>query len=249
MAAWTILVAAVAASALVAVPVGGEAAAQQRPLSVDLARDRVPITTGFTGADLLLFGAVDKRSDIVAVVSSVEPVRQTVVHKERVFGIWLNRGSVEFSRVPVLYTISSTRPLADIAPAQVWRDNRIGFDNLSIQPNDAAAAPYLRGLIAAKEREGMYAVDTGKIAFRDDRLFRATLHFPAILPPGRYSVTILQLRDGKIVDGAIRTLFVSKAGLGAWLSDLAQQQGLLYGLFAIFVAAVAGLLGGYAFRR
>jgi uncharacterized protein (TIGR02186 family) len=231
----------------------GTAAAQaqptQRSINVDLARQRVSISSGFSGTELLLYGAVDQRSDIVAYVTSAQPEPQTVIHKDRVFGIWVNRGSATFTSVPVLHTVVSTRPLAEIAPPQVWRNNRIDFAALDIQPNDPALAPYREGLIAAKMREGLYAIDEKGVTYPDGRLFRATLHIPATLPPGRYTVTVLQLRDGRIIDAAVRPLTVNKVGVGAWISDLARNHGLIYGLLAVFIAATAGLLAGYAFRR
>ncbi len=221
----------------------------QRSLSVDLARDRVSISSGFSGTDLLLFGAVDQRSDIIVVVTSLDTERQTVVRKQRVLGIWLNRGSAEFSRVPPLYTYASTRPLADVAPRALRRDNRLGLEFLDIEPQDPTFDDFRAGLIRAKQRLGLYSSLPAKVEFRDDRLFRTTLHFPAQLAPGRYRVKVVQLLDGRIVESIERALLVDKVGVGATLSYWAERQGLLYGLFAIAVAAMAGLLSGYAFRR
>ena len=224
-------------------------ASAQRSLSVDMARDRVSITSGFSGTDLLLFGAVDQPSDIVVVVTSLDTERQTVVRKQRIFGIWLNRGSAEFSRVPPLYTYASTRPLADVAPRTLRKDNRLGLDFLDIEPQDPAYEDYRAGLIRAKQRLGLYSSLPAKVDFKDERLFRTTLHFPAQLAPGRYRVKVVQLRGGRIVESIERALLVDKVGLGATISYWAERQGLLYGLFAITVAAMAGLLSGYAFRR
>ena len=235
--------------ALLLAPAPVAAQAPERALSVDMARDRVSITSGFSGTDLLLFGAVDRLSDIVVVVTSLDTERQTVVRKQRVFGIWLNRGAVTFTRVPPLYTYASTRPLAEVAPRAVREPNKLGLDSLDIEPDDPAFAEYRAGLIRAKQRLGLYSALPARVEFKDERLFRTSLHFPAQLAPGRYQVKVIQLRDGRIVDAATRPLFVDKVGVGAAISQLAERQGLLYGLFAIAVAAVAGLLSGYAFRR
>jgi uncharacterized protein (TIGR02186 family) len=221
----------------------------QRSLSVDMARDRVSITSGFSGTDLLLFGAVDQPSDIVVVVTSLDTERQTVVRKQRIFGIWLNRGSAEFSKVPPLYTYASTRALADVAPRNLRKDNRLGLDFLDIEPQDPAYEDYRAGLIRAKQKLGLYSSLPAKVDFKDERLFRTTLHFPAQLAPGRYRVKVVQLRNGRIIESIERALLVDKVGVGATISYWAERQGLLYGLFAITVAAMAGLLSGYAFRR
>ncbi len=247
LAALPVLAATILAVEVLAAPVLAQPL--QRSISIDLARDQVSLTSGFSGTEVLLYGAVDQKSDIVAYVSSIEPAPQTVIRKDRVFGIWVNRGSATFTSVPVLHTVVSTRPLADIAPEQVWRNNRVSFAGLDIEPNDPALAPYRQGLVAAKIRQGLYAIDEKGVSYPDGRLFRASLHFPATLPPGRYTVTVLQLREGRIIDAAVRPLVVNKVGLGAWISKLAQDNGLIYGLFAVFVAATAGLVAGYVFRR
>jgi uncharacterized protein (TIGR02186 family) len=226
-----------------------QTALAQRALSVDLARDRVSISSGFSGTDLLLFGAVDQPSDIVVVVTSLDTERQTVVRKQRVLGIWLNRGAVEFTKVPPLYTYASTRSLSDIAPRNVRLDNRLGLDMIEIEPKDAAYEDYRAGLVRAKQRIGLYSRLPAQVVFKDERLFRTSLHLPAQLSPGRYQVKVVQLRGGRIVDAVTRPLLVDKVGVGARISYWAEQHGLVYGLFAIAVAAVAGLLSGYAFRR
>ena len=108
----------------------------------------------------------------------------------------------------------------------MWRHNRVSFAGLDIEPNDPALAPYRDGLIVAKIRQGLYAIDEKGVTYPDGRLFRASLHFPATLPPGRYTVTVLQLREGRIIDAAVRPLIVNKVGLGAWISELARDNGL-----------------------
>lgn len=227
----------------------GHPALAQRSLSVDMARDRVSISSGFTGTDLLLFGAVDQPSDIVVVVTSLDTEKQSVVRKQRILGIWLNRGAVEFSRVPPLYSYASTRALPEVASRAVRQDNRLGLDYLDIEPKDPEYADYRAGLIRAKQRIGLYSSLPAKVTFKDNRLFRTSLHFPAQLAPGRYRVNVYQLRGGAIIDAAALPLLVDKVGVSARISYWAERHGLLYGLFAIAVAAVAGLLSGYAFRR
>lgn len=237
-----------ALAALLCLPPLLPAWAQERPLSIDLARYRISISSGFTGTDMLLFGAVDQPGDVVAIVSS-KPVAQSVVRKERILGLWLNHTQVEFSQVPVFYGIAASRPLDEIAPPQVLRDNRIGLENLGIQPATSELAPFLAGLIRAKQDLGLYSRDVGRVIFKDDRLFRASLHLPARLPVGAYTVTVMLLREGEIVDAATMPLDVRKTGISAGVTDFARNYSLLYGAFAIVFGIVAGWTGGYIFRR
>ncbi|HEX3065649.1 MAG TPA: TIGR02186 family protein, partial [Dongiaceae bacterium] len=69
------------------------------PLVADLSNHLIAITTGFTGAQVLLFGATDGPGDVVVVVRG--PTGRAVVRrKDRVFGIWINSAGRDFAEVP-----------------------------------------------------------------------------------------------------------------------------------------------------
>ena len=75
-------------------------------LVVDLSNHLVAITTGFTGTDVLLFGAVQNEGDIIVTVRG--PDQDMVVRrKERTVGIWVNRESATFKNVPTYYASAS----------------------------------------------------------------------------------------------------------------------------------------------
>ena len=68
-------------------------------LVADLSSDEVAITTGFTGTELLLFGASGSKGDIVVTV--LGPRRSEIVRrKQRVAGIWVNGAEVTFENAP-----------------------------------------------------------------------------------------------------------------------------------------------------
>ena len=69
------------------------APALAKDLSVALSQTVVAITTQFTGAELLLFGAKQGPGDIIVVVRG--PLRDQIVRrKDKVSGIWINRADV-----------------------------------------------------------------------------------------------------------------------------------------------------------
>src|SRR3546814_79845 len=70
----------------------------QQELVADLSDHEVAITTGFTGAELLLFGAVEGEGQIVVVVTGPRQTT-TVRRKARVAGIWMNVERSEERRV------------------------------------------------------------------------------------------------------------------------------------------------------
>src|SRR5262245_2968433 len=104
-------------------------AASAADLVSGLSTDLIEITSNFTGADIVLFGAIepaedpgpDTDQDLVVVIRGPSQ-DMTVRRKQRTFGIWINREQVTFSGLPGYYFLASTRPLEDIAsPATLER--------------------------------------------------------------------------------------------------------------------------------
>ena len=72
------------------------------------------IDSGFTGTNVLLYGAIDKKGDIVVIVRG--PTERVIVRrKDRIAGVWVNRDKMEFGGVPAFYAIASNRPIDEIA--------------------------------------------------------------------------------------------------------------------------------------
>lgn len=218
----------------------------------DLSSHIIAITTGFTGASVVLFGATDGPGDIIAVVRGPER-EMTVWRKERIAGIWVNAEAVTFGNVPSFYAVAASRPLDEAvlpAPAALYR---IGTANLKIEAKPAVAPDRARrfteALIEQQQSAGLFGATVGKIAFLGERLFRATLAFPANVPTGTYLVEIFLVRDRDVVSGQTTPLVVSKVGLDAAVSDFATREAAAYGAIAVLTALMAGWLASLPFRR
>ncbi|TWT15525.1 TIGR02186 family protein [Reyranella sp. CPCC 100927] len=235
---------------------GAPAAALAQPLLVDLSRPRVSITSAFRGADVLVFGTIDGPGDVVITVSG--PVtRQTILRKERVFGLWVNAGRQAFDDVPAYYAIAATRPLEEVLPTggvpgtPVTLDERLeavrAVDAQRRRPLDLT--DFRQGLIAAKRREGLFPDTVNPITVVGGRLFRAELRFPSRLPVGDYEVRAYIFRDNQAVAAVSRPLVVSKAGFSARVSEAAHEIAPVYGAGAIALALAIGWLAGVVARR
>ncbi len=228
-------------------------AVRAQDLIVDLSQHLVAITTGFTGADVLLFGATDSGEEVVVIVRG--PLVPTAVRrKERVAGIWVNQERMVFPRAPSFYHVAASGPLAGKPIAEVLKAHGIGAEFLNLEPRESdSGSPYVaefrQALIRNKERMNLYAAETWPVTFIGKRLFRTTIPFPANVPTGTYHVEVYSLREGRVVDMAATPLVVSKAGFGAALYDFAHEYSAAYGLIAIATAAVAGWAAGAMFRR
>jgi uncharacterized protein (TIGR02186 family) len=230
----------------------GAGRARAEALVADLSNHLIAITTGFTGTDLLLFGATDGPGDVLAVIRG--PTGRAIVRRMgRLFGIWVNRDSLDFDEVPNFYAVASSRPLGQLLTAETAQRYGIGLDNLGLQPLDEAApgeaAEMLAALTRIKIRENLFRPEPGRVSFLGGQLFRADFHFPANVPTGSYLVQILLLRDGKVASAQTTPLIVSKIGVGADIFQFAHRHAAAYGALAIVIALFAGWMAHLAFRR
>ncbi|HSY85526.1 MAG TPA: TIGR02186 family protein, partial [Verrucomicrobiae bacterium] len=223
--------------ALLAAPPGARA----EPLVADLSNHLIAITTGFTGANVLLFGATDGPGDIVAVVRG--PTGRAIVRRKgRLFGIWVNKDATDFEEVPNFYAVASSRPLDQLLTPEMAQHYRVGLDNLGIRPAEegaAADAPMLAALIGIKKTEQLYRPASGKVVFLGGQLFRADFHFPANVPTGTYLIEVMLVRNGKVESAQTTPLVVSKIGIGADIFEFAQRHSAAYGVVAILSALMA----------
>jgi uncharacterized protein (TIGR02186 family) len=223
--------------------------ASAQPLVADLTSHLIGITTNFTGTSVVLFGAIEGPGDVVAVVRG--PARDvTVRRKSRVGPIWINTRQATFKDVPGFYAVVSSRPMEEAVPGPVRALHQIGLTELNLPAaRERGDTPQFRGALLRTEIEsGLFLKTVGKIDFLGDRLFRATLSFPANVPTGTYSVEIFLLRNGEVVAAQTTPLVVSKIGVDAQLYDFADRQALAYGLIAVLIAVMAGWLASLPFR-
>ena len=224
-------------------------------LIVDLSVPRVSITSAFQGESILLFGMFDPPGEIVVVVAG-PPGRDTVLRKQRVFGLWLNTGRQPFDDVPAYYYIAASQPLQRLLARGAGGEILSLEDRLaSIKPvghshrTAQQLAQFRGGLVEVKRQEGLYPAAFGQVTIQAGRLFRVDLPFPSRLPEGVYEIRTYLLRDGKIVAAVSRPLPVGKVGFSAQLAGWAVHEGALYGLGAILMALIAGWIGGAIMRR
>lgn len=252
MIAWPVMRLAARAAAALGLLGASIPAAFAQPLVADLSDHLIAIGSGFTGTDVLLYGAIEGDGDVVVVVRG--PEESVVVRrKERIAGIWVNRKSVTFDRVPAFYVVAASRPLDAIAPEPLRALYHIGIETLDL-PAETAASPedvktFREALLRNRVRAGFYTASPGKVDFVGSRLFRTRILFPSNVPTGTYSAQVFLIRDGEVVSAESTPLFISKTGFQADVNFLAHTRPALYGLIAIAMALAAGWGAATAFRR
>lgn len=230
-------------------------------LVTDLSIDRIDISYSFSGADLLLFGAIDgmrgkmsKDVDIVTVVRGpTAPV--TMRRKGRVAGLWLNVDAVDLQTAPGFYAISSTRPIRDIASGQTATIYELGLAELHLSPTGSAdqSAADVKGFrdafLRIRHDQKLASEDPGGVRIVGDVLYRARVHLPANVPIGDFRAEIFLLRKGEVIARTTTSLSVAKSGFERSVYNFAHEDSATYGLLAIFLALGFGGLAAWVFRR
>jgi uncharacterized protein (TIGR02186 family) len=224
-----------------------------------LSTDLIQITSNFTGADIVLFGAIEPSEDLGAegdqdlvVVIRGPALDMMVRRKERILGVWVNREQVAFSGLPGYYFLASTRPLDDIASPPTLERFRLGTSNLEystgagIDPEEADA--FRAAAIRDRKRERLYWESPTGIEFLSRTLFRARIPVPASVPPGLYRAEVYLFQGGTVVSAQSSPLFIDKSGFERRVYDFAYQRSLAYGISAVLMAIMLGWLASVAFR-
>ena len=235
--------------------------AQAEPRLVpDVSQRQIEIRYSFSGAELLLFGAIvypggrppQPGTDIAVVVKGpLEPI--VLREKQKVAGIWMNVGRVRFRSAPSFYAVASSRPLAQLIDERTAAIYELGLDNLQLSPGGGAPPDVLRrfehGLIELRQRHQLYAEHARGVEISEGVLYRARISIPARVPVGTYTAETFLIRDGRVIAGAAREIRIEKLGFEGFVADAAERWSFAYGVTAVLVSLLLGWGASAAFRR
>lgn len=240
-------------------------------ISAALTETTVQVSSDFSGAGIVLYGAVfdpeTRPADVVVLVRGPEqPVR--IARKVRVAGLWVNSRPVVFRGAPGFYMAASNRPLNEIAnfgtlrrlgagvdhltinaPAEQRVETRYGIRDMVVSSLGADYYDWRRAVVRLKTAAGLYDEDERGVRFVDRGLFRAEIALPTGAPTGVYRAEILLFQDGRPVSRRVRTLTVEKVGIERTLYVWAHRRPWSYGLASMAFALMAGWAASAAFRR
>ena len=227
-------------------------------LTCSVTPDNIPITFTYHGAQLAITGQSASTDDLVVTITS-EPVDTALKYKEKVGGlVWMKKGSLEFKDAPRVYLLHSTADLSRILDSAELNKNLLGFDALRghIRIEDSAGNPadgkWFDEYLKFKKQENVYDMQEGTVVRQhgvDGNTYKVDVAWPYQAPPGIYTVDVLAVRDGKVVDRASTHLEVKSTWMVAALSKMAFDQAGLYGIMAVIIALLAGLGVGAIFKK
>lgn len=233
---------------------------QAKPVLVpDVSARRIEIRYSFTGAQLLLFGAIlypkgripEHDPDIAVVLRGpVQPI--LVREKQKIAGIWMNANSARFRSAPSYYAVASSRPISQLLDERTAAIYEVGLQNLQLSPGSGAlpekARHFETGLIDLRKRRGVYYEDPKGVEITED-LYRARISIPSQVPVGTYSAETFLIQDGRVLAVATRDIYIGKSGFERWVSLVARRHEGLYGLAAVIMSVGLGWAAAMIFRR
>jgi uncharacterized protein (TIGR02186 family) len=236
---------------------------QTKPVLVpDVSQRQIDIAYSFTGAELLLFGAIlypggrlpddDKPTDIVVIVKG--PTQSILVReKTQIAGIWVNSARLRYRSAPSFYGIASSRPITELVDGRTRAIYELGLGSLQLSPASNAASDeqdrFARGLVDLKRRSGLYYEAPRAVEISDGVLYRARISIPARVPVGRFTAETFLIRDGRVLAVATKEIEIRKSGFERYVERAAQRSSVAYGLVAVALSILFGWAAGWVARR
>lgn len=233
--------------------------AQAEPVLVpEVSQSRIEVRQGFTGANLLLYGAViappgarDKYDIVVVLKGPTQAVR--LREKERIAGIWMNAGSSDFRSAPSFFAVASSRPVMEIVDERTAAIYELGTDFIQFSPSGQIdpeeQARFASGLVELRKRQGLYQQDPAGVRISEGVLYQARIDLPSNVTTGPYTAETFAIARGRVLASATARIEVEKVGLEGRVVSAAQRWSFLYGLGAIALSLGMGWMAGRLFAR
>ncbi|MEB3415893.1 TIGR02186 family protein [Alteriqipengyuania sp. WL0013] len=233
--------------------------AQREPILVpEVSQHEVALQQGFTGTELLLFGAIldpagtraGGQYDIAVVLKGpTEAIR--LREKDRIFGVWMNADSTEFRSAPSFYAVASSRPIPAIVDDKTAAIYELGLRWLQLSPVGAIdpeeQARFAAGLVDLRSEQGLFFEQASGVTISDDVLYQARIPLPSNVSAGTYTAETFAIRDGRVLASAVSEVEVRKTGFERDVELFALDSGFWYGLLAICLSILLGWIAGRLF--
>jgi uncharacterized protein (TIGR02186 family) len=233
--------------------------AQRDPILVpEVSQHEIQVRQGFTGTELLLFGAIldpDGRRaqqpyDIVVVLKGpTQPI--LLREKEKRLGIWVNAHSTAFRSAPSFFAVASSRPVGEIVDERTAAIYELGLDFLQLSPagaiDPAEQDRFTSGLVDLRQREGLFREDPNGVSINNGVLYQARMAVPSNVVTGEYTAETFAITQGRVIASAVARVEVRKLGFERFVALHAEDSPMLYGLFAVGLSLLMGWLAGRVF--
>jgi uncharacterized protein (TIGR02186 family) len=221
----------------------------------EVSQHEIEVRQGFTGTELLLFGAIldpagraaAQEYDVVVVLQGPsQPIR--LRQKARFGGIWVNAASTDYRSAPSFFAVASTRPIADIVDETTAAIYEFGTRYIQLSPSGVIEpeeqARFSAGLVDLRTRQGLYQENIGGVSVSERVLYQARIALPSNVITGTYTAETFAVRDGRVIASALSEVEVKTVGFERFIVETAQDYSLIYGLVAVLLSVGMGWAAG-----
>jgi uncharacterized protein (TIGR02186 family) len=188
-------------------------AAREPILVPEVSQHEIQVRQGFTGAELLLFGAIltpegtraGRDFDIVVVLKG--PTRSIVLReKQKVAGVWINAASTGFRSAPSFFAVASSRPVREIVDDKTAAIYELGLPWLQLSPigaiDPSEQTRFAAGLVDLMARKSLYQQAEGGVKVSEQVLYQARIALPSSVSTGTYTAETFAISRGRVVASA-----------------------------------------------
>jgi uncharacterized protein (TIGR02186 family) len=236
-----------------AASLGAETASGDSLFAVTLTPDTIEVGMFYSGTEVSVSAEIpDCGAAVLVLEAGSEEIRLN--RKGRVAGIWLNVAQVTARNVPKVYILASSGRLEDICSPEMQRELRLGPDYLRREIEFSCEKPLTGSefdeFLKLKTGNGTYDMDVGidlKPAESGMMKLSADLMIAPTIPPGTYNVMVYCFSGGNPVYRGSSELTVERIGLARLMVKLAHDHPAIYGILAVAVAMLVGIVMGVVF--
>ncbi len=179
----------------------------------DLSEKEIQIETDFNGKEIIIFGIFEPKEDTI--ISIKGPNMDTkILKKEKLFGFWFNTKKIIYKELPSIFFLASSAPIQDILNKEAIIKEKLYFDdlltNIITQRNfieQKNLNEWKNNLISIKTKEDLYKEYEFKNI--ENKLFQTRVFFPSQSVPGKYQVTIYQIKDKIILSKKNKVILIN----------------------------------------
>lgn len=226
-------------------------------ITAEVSPDHISVNSLYHGSKIVITGETAADREIIIKIGSPE-VKAHLRKKGKIGAVlWMNVGELEFSPVSDVYLVYSTQEINKILSESEQDKYVVGYDALKrvveVSPvnNEAEKEKWFKEFIKFKEKNKVYGVFPGKIETRsngDRKTYNLTLDWPYEALPQGYSVNVYSVKDSVIQDLTEKSLEVEKVGMLKFLSNMAFNNAVIYGIISLIIAISAGFLVSLIFK-
>jgi len=220
-------------------------------------KEQINIDLRYSGDRIYFFGTVpEKGADVVVKLISSATEHTKLTQKGKVGLFWMGTKQYEISNIPFMYKIHSSGKLNSILTTTLAKELGIGYEilkgNMELKLVKGEAPEerdiVFDGFVKMKEKDNLYRIAEQRIKITQERVFQHYFTFPQKAKEGTYKIISYVIKGGKLLAMSNDTVVIQKVGMEGWLTRMARNYGLAYGIMAVIVAVSAGLLVGLIFK-